>query len=275
MTASTPVPKATAIAALDGLLRFARTRLAKASTPAALAARDSLIADNLAEFEADLAEYFRGLAERNLPDLATEVAKALRAIPEPDEWDWEGEAGLLRRILGRWYVLFGEAAYAQAGPQLGLDLRFDIEQPGVTRVMDQLASRVKGITETSRTVLVDLVTEARRTGLSVDNLERQLGATFESWTRSRAHAVALTESATAYNLSSAAAWRDSGIVETVRIFDGDGCGWKSHNDPDLAHGSVRTLEEYQAQPLSHPNCQRAASPVPIRATPEPPPVVAL
>lgn len=44
------------------------------------------------------------------------------------------------------------------------------------------------------------------------------------------------------------------------IFDGDDCGWTEHEDPELASGSVRTLDEAEEWPLSRPNCVRAWAP---------------
>lgn len=250
---------------LDDMLLFARSRLAKASTPAAVAARDKLLAERLPEMEAELAEYFAGFAERNLPDL--EISKALRDFPDPDDFDWTDEARRLREVLGKWHRLLGEAAYEQASGQLGIDIAFDIEQPSLRGLVDLLAERVKGITEISRETIQSRVASAHKLGESVADLERSLGRMFESWTKSRAHTIANTELATAYNLSSAAAYKDSGIVDEVRIFDGVPCGWTSHEDGDQANGSVRTLAEAQEQPLSHPNCQRAWAPIPVRPVP--------
>lgn len=250
-----------ALEVLDSLHRVARSGLSKAALPEAIAARDALLADRLPDFEAELSAHFRAFAERDLPGLELEVAKALRDIPDPDAFDWGVERDLLRRLLGRWYLLFGEAAYAQAGLALGVTIAFDVEQPGVAGMMERLATRVTGITETSRGAIADLVAAAHRDGTAVIDVERQLRGLFTSWTTNRAHAVAKTESANAYALASASAWRDSGLVDRVRIFDGTDCGWTSHDDPDKADGSVRMLREYEEQPLSHPNCQRAAAPV--------------
>ena len=47
----------------------------------------------------------------------------------------------------------------------------------------------------------------------------------------------------------------------VQVYDGPECGWTEHDDPDLADGSLRTLEEADEYPLSHPHCQRAFGPV--------------
>jgi hypothetical protein len=43
-------------------------------------------------------------------------------------------------------------------------------------------------------------------------------------------------------------------------FDGDDCGWTSHDDPDKADGTIRTLDEASDYPLPHPNCVRGWTP---------------
>lgn len=57
-------------------------------------------------------------------------------------------------------------------------------------------------------------------------------------------------------------------VRYFAISDGLACGWSVHNDGDLAAGSVRTVEEVVAFPISHPRCARAISPLPLVKTAE-------
>ena len=61
------------------------------------------------------------------------------------------------------------------------------------------------------------------------------------------------------NLTGADEFKALGITH-VLITDGPECGWTEHDDPDLAAGSRRTVEEYAAYPYSHPNCRRLATP---------------
>lgn len=68
-----------------------------------------------------------------------------------------------------------------------------------------------------------------------------------------------TKSAVAYNAGTLGA---NGDVQFFEVFDGIGCGWGSHNDPDTAHGSIRSRAEAQAFPISHPRCRRSFSPRP-------------
>jgi hypothetical protein len=48
----------------------------------------------------------------------------------------------------------------------------------------------------------------------------------------------------------------------VQVFDGPSCGWKSHDDDDLAAGSIRSLVDAARHPIAHPNCRRAFGPRP-------------
>lgn len=50
---------------------------------------------------------------------------------------------------------------------------------------------------------------------------------------------------------------DEAGVGWVECFDGTGCGFSSHESPDKANGTIRTLAEARAHPLSHPRCRRS------------------
>lgn len=51
-------------------------------------------------------------------------------------------------------------------------------------------------------------------------------------------------------------------IEWWEVFDGTGCGWNEHDDPEPANGKIVTLDEARAHPISHPNCRRSTSPRP-------------
>jgi hypothetical protein len=76
-----------------------------------------------------------------------------------------------------------------------------------------------------------------------------------------AEAATLAKSAVAYNAGTLNRARQAG-VEFVQVFDGPGCGWTSHQDPYQASGTLRTLEDAAAWPISHPRCSRAFGPRP-------------
>jgi hypothetical protein len=48
----------------------------------------------------------------------------------------------------------------------------------------------------------------------------------------------------------------------MQVFDSAGCGWTSHKDTDKATGTLRTVEDAAAWPISHPRCGRAFGPRP-------------
>lgn len=51
-------------------------------------------------------------------------------------------------------------------------------------------------------------------------------------------------------------------VRYLEVLDGASCGWDTHDSPDRAHGTVRSIRECAATPLSHPNCRRSFGPRP-------------
>ncbi|MFD3452787.1 hypothetical protein ACFWVC_11430 [Streptomyces sp. NPDC058691] len=76
-----------------------------------------------------------------------------------------------------------------------------------------------------------------------------------------AEAATLAKSAVAYNAGTLNRAREAGVTH-MEVFDGAGCGWTSHKDPDKATGTLRTVEQAAAWPISHPRCSRAFGPRP-------------
>ena len=80
-----------------------------------------------------------------------------------------------------------------------------------------------------------------------------------------ADTVLRTTTATAFNEGTLNTVADVG-VQYVEVFDGAACGWTSHDDTDLANGSIRTLAEARAQTIAHPRCARSFGPRPDLGT---------
>lgn len=76
-----------------------------------------------------------------------------------------------------------------------------------------------------------------------------------------AESAVLAKSAVAYNAGTLNRAREAG-VQYMQVFDGTGCGWTSHKDPDKATGTLRSVEDAAAWPISHPRCGRAFGPRP-------------
>lgn len=70
-----------------------------------------------------------------------------------------------------------------------------------------------------------------------------------------------TTSASVFNGGSLSQNRDDGI-EWLEVADGPDCGWTEHDDDDLADGSIRSLDEADEFPISHPGCARSFLPRP-------------
>ena len=229
---------------------FARARLAKAALPGGIALRDSRVDD----VATDLGAYFLAALERATSTIAKDVAWSW----DPDDAiAWAKEEAILEGVLEAWYLTLGADAFAGVSEQLAVDLAFDVSNDLVAEVLDQVALEVTRITEQTRTVLRNLVERAAAEGSSIETLTKEIRSTFTAWSTGRARTIALTETANAYNQASLAGYATTGLVEKVEVFDGPDCGWTHHEDPDLAHGSIRTLEEAKRHPIAHPNCQRA------------------
>ncbi|WP_206305806.1 hypothetical protein [Actinacidiphila soli] len=78
--------------------------------------------------------------------------------------------------------------------------------------------------------------------------------------RAWAESATLAKSA-AYNSGTLNQAWEAG-VQGVQVFDGAGCGWTSHKDPDKVMGSLRTVEDAAAWRISHLRCGRAFGPRP-------------
>jgi len=238
----------------DEMLAFARARLIKAAQPAALRARDARIAELVPSLQDALVVYFDGFLAR------LGVVQKDTAFPiDPDSFDWTAEVRLLSEILADVYVDLGELAFAQVADELAIELAFELEGPTTAPIRERLATQVSQITDTTRDILRDRVEVAVSRGYSVEQLVTGVDdlTGLRDLFGSRARTIALTETANAYNAAAIAGYVETGLVDLVVVFDGPDCGWLTHDDPDLAHNSERTLEEAGQHLISHPHCQRA------------------
>ena len=125
------------------------------------------------------------------------------------------------------------------------------------RIMREMAQRVTRINETTRNRIRVHLVRGARAGENTEQIAARIQRAVGS--RPRAQLIARTELGFASAESSAETYTAAG-VEDVLIIDGPSCGWTTHDDPDIADSSSRTVAEYRATPLSHPNCRRIAAP---------------
>lgn len=217
-------------------------------------------------------------------DVSTELDQAVALLLRTFGWDAESRTFL--STVTPVADLVGASAADAVGTELGLDASYDLFARPL--VLSDTATRVVGIADTSRDALRRLIGDGISKGLSVEQIVGGVApgtssvrgeipafdgirGLVDSWlstgtgrilgggtspTSSRSYLIALTETASTWNVSALASYKGLG-VGFVEVFDGPSCGWTSHNDPDLATGSIRSVAAANAQPLSHPRCQRA------------------
>lgn len=173
-------------------------------------------------------------------------------MPDPTDSMDDGDA--IEVLMRRYYPLIVENAFGDAS-LAGVPVAFDLENEFVQDVIDRLAHNVRNVAETTKDEIRALVAKQVKEGWSMERLQEEIVARGQIASRTRALTIARTETGTAYNLGSIAAYR-AGDVTHVDVLDGD------DDEPCAsANGSRWTLEEAEANPLGHPNCVRAFSPV--------------
>ena len=157
-------------------------------------------------------------------------------------------------LMRRYYPLIFESAFGDAS-LAGVPVAFDLESEHIQELLDDLAGEIKNIAETTRDDIRRLIGKQSEEGWSNEELGRRIREMGEINSRSRAVMIARTETGNAYNRSAILAYREGGVTH-VDVLDGD------DDEPCAsANGSRWTLDEAEANPLGHPNCTRAFSPV--------------
>lgn len=207
---------------------------------------------------AGLTTYLAGLgaavAKRVESHATTKGARKALAVDDGSLIEPEDTARLLELVTGAWSAVLPDAA-SDAAALTGADIPGDPTDAAYKAIFDGLAARVRGIDDTTKAAIQAAVQAANAEGEGMPELAariRALGA-FDS---GRAMVIARTESGTAYNLISVAAYRASGVVTTVEVLDGEDDGPCAD-----ANGSIWTLDRAAREPLQHPNCVRAFAPI--------------
>lgn len=164
-------------------------------------------------------------------------------------------------ILKPYYIELLKIAWNDGGDTVGEAVgAFDLENEYVQTVLNDLAKRVKGIEETTRDEIRNVIGQMGREGLSVDQAQARLLEMAEINSVSRAEAIARTESAQAYSAGSMAYYKESGVVGGMEWLTSDPCPICAPLD-----GAVAKLGEQFAggfdHPPAHTNCRCAIAPV--------------
>jgi hypothetical protein len=74
----------------------------------------------------------------------------------------------------------------------------------------------------------------------------------DAWAR----AAITWQAVTTANTAAARTALDELGVDFVEVRDGNGCGWRDHDDEDKADRTLRTVQDALAHPTAHPHCVR-------------------
>lgn len=170
-----------------------------------------------------LARFFQAQGERLIPLILSSAERQRRDVADID---WAEEERRLREVVSAVHVAAGETAFQAVSRQLSVSLDFDLANPLIRAVMHELAGRVVDISDTTRTDIARVVTEALDEGASIPQLRDRLRGLFEETYKGRAETIARTESMMAYGAASVEGYRQSGVVSRVEILDNP-----DHTDP--------------------------------------------
>lgn len=178
-------------------------------------------------------------------------------LDELDTYDFEEAGERAATLMRPLYLELLRAGWDVAANQVDTPTDFVGASERVEKVVDRLANNITGISNSTKDEVRALIERetAREAGTSVDRIASQLREMGLNNSKSRAQTIARTESATAYNLGATTAYKEAGI-ERVTVLDGD-----EDEACAEANGQVWTLEEAEEEPIAHPNCQRAFSPL--------------
>lgn len=201
-------------------------------------------------------------AEQILADMRDEIARLVEekhahlSRRRTDTDAWFDEAA--------WTDRFAELVKRETELAREVNTKIDrtLKREGKAGVLDNVldfvkergAVRIKGILDTTRELLQKIIGDGLKDGMGPAELGRAVREA-TAFDEARAELIARTEAAYAYNDAAATTYR-SLDVKRVQIVDGD------HDDICAdANGSVWTLDEFESNPLGHPNCTRDAIPL--------------
>jgi HK97 family phage portal protein len=136
-----------------------------------------------------------------------------------DLLDWDEEARLLRQEMTKVYAMSGKAAFNDVSDLLSVDVSFDLANPNVGRVLTDLAQRVVGITDTTRTDVQRVIGDSLNEGVTLSELGDRLSSLFVETYANRADTVGRTESMIGYNKASVLGYQESGVVGSAELVD--------------------------------------------------------
>lgn len=219
-----------------------------------------------------LSVYFKRLADRVIERLESEKLLVVSGkngsqvkadLPDARDLLKPEDGQELEKIIKRYYAEILELSWDTWNASLGVTVDFALDDPLVAKILRSAGQRVKEINEETLGAVQEALVYGREQGWGVDDLVRGDGTmrglrdiVAETY-KDRARVIARTELGEAQNQATVERYKRAGVSK-VEILDNGG------SDDDLecqvANGQIWTLAYFNANPLEHPNCTRAASP---------------
>lgn len=173
--------------------------------------------------------------------------------------DWKK----LENLVKRFYVEVIELSWGQWNYVLGIEKAFDLTDPAVTRALAKAGAHIREIKDTVLEEVRQALKYGNDNGWSIDQLvrgdenQRGLRSIVDETYKNQSRAIARAELGQAQNTATAERYKDAGVT-AVEILDGG--SQDSAPACELANGQIWTVELFEAHPMQHPNCTRAAAP---------------
>lgn len=165
----------------------------------------------------------------------------------------------IARIMRKEYIDLVRLSFLDVRDH-GINVAFDLEMREVQQVLDKLAKQVRGVAETTKQEIRDLVSQQAHFGWSTEQMADAIRTLGITRSETRAIMISRTETARAYSQGSLIAFKASGVVSGVEWLVTEPC-------PEcaaLAGKIVKLGDEFAPgidAPPAHPSCRCAISPI--------------
>lgn len=133
--------------------------------------------------------------------------------------DWALEEAELAKVLNKFYMANGEAAYEATASLTAEDTVWQITNPKIATLMRELGLRVKDINAETMSQVQQIVTDGLSEGQTVADIAASIGEHVEQTYAGRAMTIARTESLVSYGKASVLSYTETGVVEQVEFID--------------------------------------------------------
>jgi len=135
---------------------------------------------------------------------------------------------------------------------------FRLTDEATNAILEHAASRVVGITETTRQAIAKKLQDGQRDGLTTQEIADSIAHLFDVTWKNRPEMVASTEIGEAQRLAAIDRYKATGLVDRVRI--SDATRGSDHTETCLARAGT-TVPLGDAPQLDHPRCSLVLIPV--------------